>query len=415
MSTESVVNIKQLLSFKELEAGYKVLKRKKKYKDFVISQYPLRYVERSERAENQLKKFLDTKVHTKENRLEFYESLENYKFDPYVAIAIEKGKNTGKFRPLLVPSPKDRLVFDALLPKYYELLHEELSKRKLLGLGLIKKQRISDLVKEMYNIYIKNGYTFALTIDYSAFFSSIDRTLLLSKLELLKGDKELVSILYTLINNQITNGKEVQEKTNIDILDCGIPQGLSFSPLLACFYALEVDDIYLNYPSVIGYRYIDDIVIFGKDEKSLRDVFSKILLKSEELKIKVHPLDVEGSKTELKDLLVSSITFLGVDISETSLAIGSIKFEKFLEIISKEIFTLKVIHQKNTADIKKVYFNFVRGWLNHYEDIVDNPVELHQYLDSIIYDKYFRKQKIRKRFFKSNSWIKITHNTALTE
>lgn len=407
----AILDLTCILTPEDIEQGYKRLRKKKKYKDVRDSTFPARYISVEEREENVLKRFLDSEVKTKQQRILFYESLSNFKLDPYSAYAISKGAGKG-FRPLLVPSPKDRLVFDALLPKYYDLLRGSLERRKLLGIGLVKNQRVSDILQSLFDIYISKGYCYALAIDYSAFFSNLDREILFKKMRKDYGQIPLVEILPSIICNSVKDGEAVSQKTGIDILNNGIPQGLTFSPLLACYYALDIDDIYLANKDVVGYRYIDDIVLYGKTDTVLTAIFKKIEKKSERLKMKPHPLGKVGSKTELKNLAKETITFLGVDISLVNgLHISDRKYNEFVEIVRDQIFPISVLQQKPSEKIKGVYYNFVRGWLNHYEKISTRKEDLYAHLDTLVYRKYFIKKPVRKKFYKKNPWIIISGNS----
>jgi len=416
MSHDKKINLQEILTFNDLKTGLKKLKRKNRYKDYDSSEFIKRYLNSKDKKENSLKKFLtkylDDEQKTKEiPLLEFYEKLKAYSLSPYNALAIEKGKaNPKKFRPLLVPEPEDRLIFDSLLPIYFKKIKDHLIKRNLLGLGLEKKQRISDILHKIFNNYINKGYYFALTLDYSSFFSLIDRKILLEKLEKDLKDKNLLSILDVIINNEIKNGKEVQEKTGVKILENGIPQGLSFSPLLACYYALDIDDIYIKDNNVVGFRYIDDIIVFGKNKSDLESVYKKIEDKSKELKMCLHPL---GTKTELKDLNSDHVKYLGLEISTNGLKISDEKFNDLFNIIKNEIFHIKNIEEKDHKLIKEVYYSFIKGWLNHYEKIAEDRNVLYEKIDKMLLDKYFSKKRARKSFYNSNSWIKIVGNSEI--
>lgn len=416
MSQDKKINLQEILTFNDLKNGLKKLKRKNRYKDYNSSEFIKRYLENKDKKENTLNKFLSKYLNDEQKINEvslfgFYQKLEEYSLSPYNALAIEKGKeNPKKYRPLLVPEPQDRLIFDSLLPIYFRKLKDYLIQRNLLGLGLEKKQRISDVLHKIFKDYINKGYCFALTLDYSSFFSLIDRKTLLDKLKNDLKDDKLLSVLNMVIYNDIKNGKIVQDKTGVKILENGIPQGLSFSPLLACYYALEVDDIYINDKKVAGFRYIDDIIIFGKNKSDLEDVYQKIKTKSEELKMCLHPI---GTKTELKDLSNDYVKYLGVEISTKGLKISEGKFNDLLEIAKNEIFHIKHIEKKDSKLIKSVYYDFIKGWLNHYEKISDDKSALYQKIDSMLFDSFFSKKRVRKSFYNSNPWIKIVGNSEI--
>lgn len=416
MSHNTEINLQEILTFNELKKGLQKLKRKNRYKDYDSPEFVKRYLKSKDKKENNLKKFLEKYLDDEQKikevpLLEFYNKLKVYLLSPYNALAIEKGKaNPKKFRPLLVPEPEDRLIFDSLLPIYFEKLKNYLIQRNLLGLGLEKKQRISDVLHKIFNNYINEGFCFALTLDYSSFFSLIDRKILLEKLEKDLKDNKLLLILDVIINNEIKNGKEVQEKTGVKILENGIPQGLSFSPLLACYYALDIDDVYISDKNVIGFRYIDDIIVFAKNKSDLESVYKKIEDKSKELKMCLHPL---GTKTELKDLRTDYVKYLGVEISTNGLKISEEKFSDLLNIIKNEIFHIKHIEKKEPGSIKEVYFNFIKGWLNHYEKISEDKTVLYKKIDDLLFDNFFSKKRNRKSFYKTNSWIKIIGNNEI--
>ena len=416
MPHDERVDLQEILTFNDLKNGLRKLKRKNKYKDYNSEEFLKRYLKNEDKKENNLKRFL-TKYLDEEQKikeaplLEFYGKIKDYSFSPYNALAIEKGNtNPKKFRPLLVPEPEDRLIFDALLPIYFTKLKSYLIQRNLLGLGLVKKQRISDVLHKIFNDYVSKEYGFALTLDYSSFFSLIDREILLKKLKNDLGDDRLIYVLDLIINNEIKNGKAVQEKTGVKILENGIPQGLSFSPLLACYYALDIDDVYIKDKKVVGFRYIDDIIIFGKNKNDLENVYKEIEDKSKELKMRLHPL---GTKTELKDLNLNHVKYLGVEISTKGLKISDGKFDDLLNIVKNQIFHIKHIEKKDPESIKGVYYNFIKGWLNHYEKISEDKSTLYKKIDDLLFDNFFSKKRNRKSFYKANPWIKIVGNSEI--
>lgn len=410
MYHDKKINFHEILSLDDLEKGFKKLKRKNKYKDYDSLDFTRRYLKNKDKKENNLKMFLSKYIDEEQkinkiSLLKFYKKLEDYSFSPYNALAIEKGKvKPKKFRPLLVPEPEDRLIFDSLLPIYFEKLKKHLEQRKLLGLGLVKKQKISDILHNIFNDYVDNGYHFALTLDYSSFFSLIDRKILLKKLENDLDDEKLLSVIDIIINNEIKNGKIVQEKTGVKILENGIPQGLSFSPLLACYYTLDVDDVYINDTEVAGFRYVDDIIVFGKNKSDLEAIYRKIQDKSEELKMNLHPL---GTKTELKDLRTDYVKYLGVEISSDGLKISDEKFNDLLNIVKNEIFHKENISKREIESIKEVYLNFIKGWLNHYEKVSNDEIGLYKRINNLLYEDFFSKKRDRKAFYKANAWIKL--------
>lgn len=412
----NIFNFTKILNIKDVEKGFKRLSKKKKYKDPYDTDNLLRYLKKEDRVPNKLKLFIDDfKVDKKVNLqkiTQYYKNLSSYSLDPYSAYAIPKPGKPGKFRPLLVPEPKDRLLFDSLLPIIIESLREFLTQRKLLGLGLTKKQKISDIVSDIHVNYIQKGYHHVLILDFSSFFSLIDREILINRLHNDGINNNIVMAIDHILNNKIQNGEIVEKKTGVLITRGGIPQGLSFSPILACYYALDIDDLYIKNKDIVGFRYIDDIMILGKNPQDLVKIFNLIKIKADELKMELHPL---GEKSQLKCLHDETFTYLGVDVNINQLSINEQKFCEFVEIITTEIFPTKVLTRKDYKEIKKTYFNFIRGWLNHYESISADKNLLYKKLDCLIKKTFSDKNRSKKMPFYGihKSWIIIENNKEL--
>ena len=124
----------------------------------------------------------------------------------------------------------------------------------------------------------------------------------------------------------------------------------------------------------------------------------------------LHPI---GTKTELKDLNNEYVKYLGVEISTKGLKISEGKFNDLLEIVKNEIFHINNIEKKESKLIKSVYYDFIKGWLNHYEKISDDKPALYQKIDSMLFDSFFSKKRVRKSFYNSNPWIKIVGNSEI--
>lgn len=406
MRGKNLPGLREVITLEDLLVGYKRLKKKNKYKYPRIDKNSERFLEHRDREPNNLKAFLD-EYRSEESLQLFHKNLDQYFLDPYKALAISKGPSRG-FRPLLVPSPKDRLVFDSLLEKYKTTLCAELKKRKLLGLGVLEPEPTASAIGLDIQKSIKdNKYTHVLVLDYSAFFSNIDRKKLLDLMTLRYGEENpLVTLLEPIISNPITDGESVEEKTGVPIVTKGIPQGLSFSPIIASFYAMAIDDLYIKNLKFSGWRYIDDTLILGSSEEGLTALFNEIEKKSASLGMVLHPLNARGSKTYIRNLQQKPLTFLGVDVDAEKIEINKKAFKNFLEVVRTEIFNKRILHTKSVEEIQKVYKEYTKGWLNHYEKIAADKKRLYAYLDRMLYEDFFRKEKMRKAFYRRNeNWI----------
>lgn len=401
-----VINLQEYISESDLQKGLSCLKKKNKYRNSNPTQQS-RFENKSSIAKNALGDFLDKM--NDGNLDQFYRELKDYTFGPYTAIAIKKGPT--QFRPILLSGPRDRLVYDSLRERVSLALNSQLNKRRLLGLGLQKKQTISSILRNLHSKYIRDRYRYALILDFESFFTYIDREKLRNKMDKQINDPNLVELIMHIINLPIIHGEEVQEKTGLPVVNLGVPQGLSFSPLVSSFYALEIDDIYLDAKGIVGFRYIDDILILGKNKEQLKKIFKKIQSKSKKLKMKLHPL---GGKSKLINLESDTINYLGADVNYESICISPVSIDKFIDVIKDEIFTPKNRSSQSISKLREVYYNYVVGWLRHYQGLVENKQDLFENLDSRI-SEYFLKHRPRARFYKENDWIIISKNHTILD
>jgi hypothetical protein len=404
-------------SFADVQEGFSRLKKKNKYRRDRSNNK--RFINAKDLELNALGKFLEDfrksdETYSDVKIFKFYKKLEEFELDPFQALAIPKPGNKDQYRPLLVPKPKDRLLFDSLYKKVKEAFKPHLKKRDLYGLGILKEKneknnepKVSEIVSDLYENKISNGYSFALVLDYSSFFSTIDRDELFKQMEKDEINSDLIEIIKIIINNNIDNVAAVEEKTEVPLKDVGVPQGLAFSPLLACYYTTPIDDLYLNNSSAQGYRYIDDLAIFFKNKKEAQTSYQKIKEKSDRMNLKLHPLGPK-EKSELIDLSEKPMIYLGAEVSSGGIKIAKSAYCSFYDTISKEIFNNSILDNYEDKEIKNVFYSYVRGWLNHYESFGDRD-QILEILDGKI-EKFIGKHKKRKAFYERNSWMKVNEN-----
>jgi hypothetical protein len=188
----------------------------------------------------------------------------------------------------------------------------------------------------------------------------------------------------------------------LDLKNTGIPQGLSYSPLLASFYALELDDCVEGRQNSKSYRYLDDMVILCRTEEELNDVYEQIEIISKKLDLVLHPLGSDDKKTKKVNTVTESFEFLGVDINKDGIHISKDSIKSF-----KNRFTNEIINDKTLIDfpndVKDVYKNFAGGWSNHYKNVCpDHYNEVKKEIEKYLKD-YIEKDnhRVRSDFFKN--------------
>ena len=389
------MDLSNVFTQKEIEDALDALSNKRYKKNFGELK---RFLGEQERKENELGHYLRSM-----DASLYFNGLKKFSLDAYAGIKILK--NNGKSRPLLIPSPKDRVILSAAFIKVRDVLASELKKRQSLGLGLEKSDKKTLGVKttecrkvlDAIQSDIYDGYTFVLKLDFKDFFSSINRRKLLFRLKKhFTSDNE--ALLFRFIKATLGNKIDAKKPSEfwgtfnkMDLKNKGIPQGLSYSPLLASFYALSLDDMASSRDDTKSYRYLDDMVILCKSEKAVNRTYKKIKSLSRKLDLNLHPLGSDSKKTKMVDITKDNFEFLGVDIAKDSVFISKESIQDFKEKIENEIINKKTI--KNFPnDIREVYKRFVGGWSNHYKNVCPEDYkkvrrELEEYLKGYIEKK----------------------------
>lgn len=136
---------------------------------------------------------------------------------------------------------------------------------------------------------------YALSLDISKYFASIDHAVLLSRLAHIVSDPRMLRLCALVIES----GARAPGR--------GIPIGNLTSQLFANIY-LDVLDQYIKHPLGLHryIRYMDDMVILHDDKQLLHEVKEKIRLFVEDtLKLTLHPYKVQVAPT------MRGIDFLG--------------------------------------------------------------------------------------------------------
>ncbi|WKZ26603.1 MAG: reverse transcriptase domain-containing protein [Candidatus Paceibacterota bacterium] len=390
---ENYVNLQLLLTQEQIASAFKSLRRKVFRKNFSDLK---RFSGIEERELNDLGKYIK-----KISVAEFYsKELRRFSFLPYSGLKIRK--SNGKYRPLLIPSSKDRIVLSAVFPKVCNILKPALEEYGALGLGIKKEKDTSECKRILNEIQraLKNGEArYILKLDFKDFFSSIDRSILLKQLSKKfrgKDQRRLFRLIKVSIENKIEADSDFHGTFgHLKLKTTGIPQGLSYSPFLSSYYALPLDKIPNKVKGCKGFRYLDDMIVLSKSEGQANNVYELIKSGSEKLKLKLHPLEV-GSKTQLLNIDGNSFEFLGVGISKNSLFIPKEAIQEFKNTFEREIVNVGIVKKFDFGEVIKAYKSFAGGWVNHYKSICpDSFVEVEKELLTYL-DQYIEKHRTRK-------------------
>ena len=155
----------------------------------------------------------------------------NYRPKPLRRVEIPKPGQPGKFRPLSIPTVKDRVVMAAakiVLEPIFEANFKDLS----FGFRPKKNQHQAiEAVRKAAN----TGKHFVLDADISNCFGEIDHSVLMQRIETRVSDQKMLKLIQMWLKVGV-----VRDGINID-QDSGTPQGSPISPLLSNI-ALDVLD-----------------------------------------------------------------------------------------------------------------------------------------------------------------------------
>ena len=183
----------------------------------------------------------------KEHQQEITDRIYRGKYTPSPVRRVEIPKPDGGVRKLGIPTVIDRTLQQAItqqLVPIYEPLFADGS------YGYRPNRSAKDAILKVKE-YAEQGYTFAVVLDLSKYFDTLNHEILINLLRKNVKDERVVQ----LIKRYLKSG--VMENGVVIDTEEGSPQGGNLSPLLANIYLNEFDQEYLK-RGVPCIRYADD-------------------------------------------------------------------------------------------------------------------------------------------------------------
>lgn len=305
----------------------------------------------------------------RENRKDLLEGIYRGKYTPSPVRRVEIPKPDGGIRKLGIPTVLDRTIQQAIaqqLTPIYEPLFADGS------YGYRPGRSAKDAISRIKE-YAEQGYRYAVSLDLSKYFDTLNHELLLNILRKDVKDERVIQ----LIKRYLKSG--VMEDGVVMATEEGSPQGGNLSPLLANIYLNEFDQEFKK-RRVPCIRYADDIVLLAKSKRaSERLLETSTTYLEEKLKLKVNK---DKSRT-VSVFAIRNFKFLGFALGRNGKGIYvrvHPKSWKKMKTRLKELTSRRSIRSiRPSLEKIKVY---MRGWLNYYgvADMKNNIEEVNAWL-----------------------------------
>ena len=284
---------------------------------------------------------------------ELLDSIRSGKYKPYPVRRVEIPKPDGGVRKLGIPTVIDRIIQQAIAQVLVPIYEPKFSEGSY---GYRPNRSAKDAIQKVRE-FADQGYRYAVCLDLSKYFDTLNHELLMNMLREDIHDKRLID----LIKKYLKSG--VMENGVVTKAEEGSPQGGNLSPLLANIY-LDKFDKEFEGRGVKVVRYADDIVLLAKSERaSLRLLETSTRYLEKKLKLRVN---TEKSRA-VSVYSIRNFKFLGF-------ALGRDKNGAYIRIHprsrAKAKQKLKRLTSRSQGRKLDTVMNnikvFMQGWLGYY-------------------------------------------------
>lgn len=289
----------------------------------------------------------------KEHKDELLTQLRDGKYKPSPVRRKEIPKPDGGVRKLGIPTVIDRIIQQAIAQVLMPIFEPKFSD----GSYGYRPGRSAQQAIAKVREYAEQGYQYAVLLDLSKYFDTLQHERLLNVLRKTIKDERVIQLIKKYLKSGVMENGVVVKTME------GSPQGGNLSPLLANIYLDEFDHEFER-RGVPVVRYADDIVLLAKSKRA-----SERLLETSTRYLETK-MRLTVNKQKSKAVSVYSIRnfkFLGF-------ALGKGRNGVFIRVHTKSLKKAKDKLRKltsrsrgrNAKAVMQEVKLFIRGWLNYF-------------------------------------------------
>jgi group II intron reverse transcriptase/maturase len=289
-----------------------------------------------------------------ENKDELLQSIRDgrYKPNPVRRKEIPKPDGSG-VRKLGIPTVVDRVIQQAIAQQLHPLFEPLFSEGSY---GYRPKRSAQQAIRKVKE-YAEKGYGYAVEIDLSKYFDTLNHELLMNLLRKQIHDKRVTDLIKKYLKSGVMeNGIHCKTEE-------GSPQGGPLSPLLANIYLNEFDQE-MKSRGVHVIRYADDIVVLAKSKRAAMRLLESCR-KYLENKLR---LKMNTQKSKVTSVVARKhFKFLGFALGKNGSGVYIRVHPQSLSKAKKKLKELTSRSQgRNAREVMEKVKVYIRGWLGYY-------------------------------------------------